>query len=160
MAAKLTDKQREKIEEGGWIYASMVVEVQGNEKEHVKKALETHIDKVRKEPGVEIISSKPSEPTEFKSGFYSASADLSVLVKDFNIMTRVALLYSPSSIEIFAPKEVKVPIGDAQNILNDISNIVTTLAHTVFVQEGQLRKYRPSEAKNPQNTEKSEKPAQ
>ncbi len=155
MAPKLTDKQREKVEEGGWIHASMVVEVQGNEKEHVKKSLENHIDKIRKEPGVEIVSSNPAEPSEFKQGFYAASAELSILVKDFNVMTRAALLYSPSSIEIFEPKELKIPLGDAQNILNDISNIVTTLAHTVFVQEGQLRKYR-GEPKLPETAKKGE----
>ena len=46
------------------------------------------------------------------------------------------------SVVIFEPKELKIPLGDAQNILVDISNIVTSLAHAVFVQEGQLRKYR------------------
>ena|SRR3989338_4081449 len=151
MAIKLTDKQREKIEEGGWVRGEMVIQVQGNDPVHVKKGLNEHIDKIRKEEGLELFGIEAHDTKEFKQGIYACDADIGFLAKDFNVLTRLALLYSPSSIEIFEPKELKIPLGDAQNILVDISNIVTSLAHAVFVQEGQLRKYR---SENPQDIKK------
>ena len=151
MAIKLTNKQREKIDEGGWIHGAMVIEVQGNDADHVKQGLGDHIAKVKREEGIELFDIQAHEPKEFKKGIYACSGDINFLAKDFNVLTRLALLYSPSSIEIFEPKELKIPLGDAQNILVDISNIVTSLAHAVFVQEGQLRKYR---SENPQDNPK------
>ena len=143
--AKLTDKQREKIEDGKWIHASMVVEVQGNDKEHVKGALNKHIEKIKKERDAEVYDVSISEPADIGTNLYSLFADIKFIAKDFNALVHLALLYSPSSVEVFEPKQIAFPIGDAQNILTDISNIVTSLAHTIFIQEGQLMKYRAAE---------------
>lgn len=141
----LTSAQREKIEEGGWVHASMVVEVQGNDKDHIKGALERHIEKIKKEAGVDIYGVIFSDPTMFRENLFACNAELKFIAKDYSILAHLALLYSPSSIEIYEPKQINLPLGDAQNILVDISNIVTSLAHTIFIQEGQLRKYKAAE---------------
>ncbi len=145
--AQLTEKQYSKIEEGKWIHATITIEVQGNDKKYVKKALEDLVGKLKKERGVEIVEEKYSEISEIRDNFYSYSVDLDFLAHDFGIMTRIALLYSPSYVEIFEPKkEVKIPIGEAQNLLVDIAHIVTSLSHAVFIQRGKLKQLEQKEA--------------
>ncbi len=138
----LTNSQREKLDEANWIHASTIVEVQGNDKDYIKKALDAHIDKIKKERGIEVYDAILSEPRELHEKLYSTNAELKFIAKDFNVLVRMATMYSPSALEIYSPKKITLPIGDAQNILADISNIVTSLAHTIFIQEGQLRKLR------------------
>lgn len=138
--AELTENQREKVEEAGWIHASIIIEVQGNDKEHIKNALENLVGRLSSEKGIEICSTKYSEIVELQPSLYSYNADVEFIARDFGRLIHVALLYSPSAVEIFAPKEMKVPIGEAQNIMVDISNIVTSLAQAVFIQQGQLQK--------------------
>ncbi len=142
----LTDNQREKLELGKWINAYFLIEVQGNDKEHVKKALEELMNKFKKEAGVDSYEEKYSEIRELKDKHYAYHIETKFLAKDFNVLVHLALLYSPSVVEIYAPEKIILPIGDAQNILIDIANIVTSLAHALFIQTGKLRKYEPEEA--------------
>ncbi len=136
----LTEKQREKIEKGNWINTSIIVEVQGNDKDYVRESLEGLVSRLKKEKGVEVYETKYDEIREFKEKLFALNVEIKLLAKDFGVLIRISLLYSPSVIEIYAPKEIKIPIGEAQNIMADISNIVTKLAHAIFIQEGKLKK--------------------
>jgi len=140
---KPTPKQIEKIKEGGWINAYFLIEVQGNDKEHIKKALEEMIGKLKMEQGIEIYSEKYDEIRELREKLYAYNVELKFIAKDFGRLTHAALLYSPSVVEIYEPKEIKIPVGEAQNMLVDVANIITSLAHTIFIQSGKLRKYEP-----------------
>jgi len=142
----LTEKQREKIEDAGWIHASSIIEVQGNDEKHIKEALEKLVGRLKDEKKIEVVEANYTDIEKLENGIMAYSVELVYLVKDFGEMTKVALLYSPAFIEIHAPKEIKVPIGDAQNILADISNTVTSLAQAVFVQGSKLRHYEAKEA--------------
>ena len=144
----LTDKQREMIEDGGWLHSSLIIEIQGNDKEHVKASLDRLVEKLKSEKGIDVYTTDFDEIQELKEKWYSLHVELKLLAKDFGRLTHVALTYSPSAIEILAPeKELKIPIGDAQNTLIDIANVVTSLAHAVFVQGGQLRKIQQEQGK-------------
>ena len=147
MTTTLTDKQREKIEAGGWFHASIMIEVQGNDKAHIKDALETMVDRLKKEPGLQVVESNFSDIKEFDKTMFSYSVELSFIAHDYGVMIRVALLYSPSYVEIHEPKEIKIPVGEAQNILVDIANVVTSLSHAVFIQHGQLKQLGEKKAK-------------
>ncbi len=143
----LTDKHREKLEVGNWINAYFLIEVQGNDKEHVKKSLEDLVGRLKQEKGVDIHEEKYDEMRELDKNLYSYNVELKFLAKDFSVLTHLALLYSPSSVEIYDPSKITIPVGDAQNMLIDISNVVTSLAHAMFIQSGKLRKYEQQEAK-------------
>lgn len=139
MEKNLSPEQREKVEAHGWIHSSIIIEVQGNEKTHVKTSLENLVAKLEKEKGIDICSKSYEEARELGKGIYSCSVEIVLITRDFGRLIHVALLYSPSSLEIYTPKEIKFHIGEAQNALIDISNIVTTLAQTVFIQDGRIR---------------------
>ncbi|HIJ98409.1 TPA: hypothetical protein H1005_00505 [archaeon] len=142
---KLTDKQLEKIRVGNWVHTSFLIEVQGNDKEHIKKALADMIVRLKQENGTEVYEEKYSELAELKEKIYSYNVDVKFLAKDFNVLTHLALLYSPTSVEIYEPKKITINVGDAQNILVDIAGVVTSLAHALFIQSGKLRKYEQKE---------------
>src|SRR3989344_340048 len=122
---KLTDKQLEKVKIANWINASFIIEVQGNDKEHVKKALGEMVSRLKQERGCELYEENYPEITELKDKLFSYHVELKFLAKDFNVLIHLALLYSPSAVEIYEPQKIAIPIGDAQNILMDVANVVT-----------------------------------
>lgn len=137
----MDDKIRELIEDAGWINLSMIIEVQGNDKGHVKKSLENMAEKIKQEKNVKVYAVDFDEIDEMKENWYSLNMELKLAARDFGRLTTLALLYSPSAVEILEPKDnIKIPIGEAQNILVDISNVVTSLAQAVFIQQGRLKK--------------------
>ncbi|MFH1424600.1 MAG: hypothetical protein ABIG20_02845 [archaeon] len=132
----LTEKQRNLIDDAGWINSVIIIEVQGNDKDYVKEALETLVNRMAREKGIEIYETNYDPPQEFKEKWFSINTEVKFLAKDFGLLTRVALLYSPTSFEILDPqKDLKVPIGELQNSLVDISHLVSSLAHAVFVHQ-------------------------
>lgn len=135
----LTDKHREKIEEGGWMHASIMIEVQSNDKEYATESLEKMIERMKKEKGLQIVDKEYSDIEEVEDDRYGQSIEVEFIGHDYGILTRVALLYSPSYFEIHEPEEITIEVGEAQNILIDIAQIVTSLSHTVFVQRGKLK---------------------
>ncbi len=145
--AELTDKQREKIEDGGWMHATIAIEVQGNDKDYAKDALEKMIERMEKESGVQIVDKEFSDFEKTEKDLFSYSCEIEFIAHDFGKLTRIALLYSPSYYEIHKPKKVTIEIGEAQNMLADISHIVTSLSHAVFVQRGKLRQLGAEEPK-------------
>jgi len=99
------------------------------------------VERLSKEQGIKIYEANYADLEKLKENWFSLHVDVKFVAKDFNKLVHVALLYSPSAAEILAPsKEIKLPIGDAQNLMIDIANVVTRLAHTVFAQQGMLQK--------------------
>ncbi|HIJ99454.1 TPA: hypothetical protein H1011_01360 [archaeon] len=138
---KLTMKHRELIEDAGWFNAGIIIEVQGNNKEHVSSTLEALVERLGKEEDVKIYSTDYDEMQEFKDGFFSLMVDTRFITKDFGRLVHIALLYSPSVFEIYSDKkDVGIAIGDAQNILVDVSNLVNRLAHQVFILKGHINR--------------------
>lgn len=134
-------KANELAEEDGWINTGIIIEVQGNDEEHTRKSLEDMVERLSKEKGVKIYEADYSDINPLKEDWFSLHVDLKFVAKDFNRLVHVALLYSPSAAEILEPsKEIKLQVGDAQNLMIDIANVVTRLAHTVFAQQGMINK--------------------
>lgn len=143
----MDEKIRELIEDSGWINMSMIIEVQGNDPGHVKDALEKMAEKIKNEKNIKVYATDFDETKEVKEKWYSLNLEIKLAARDFSHLTNLALLYSPSVVEILEPKDsIKIPIGEAQNILVDISNVVTALAQAVFIQEGRLKKMQKPES--------------
>jgi hypothetical protein len=143
----MDEKIRELIEDAGWINMSMIIEVQGNDQGHVKESLEKMAEKIKNEKNIEVYATDFDETKEIKENWYSLNLEIKLIARDFGRLTNIALLYSPSVVEILEPKDnIKIPIGEAQNILVDISNVVTALAQAVFIQEGRLKKMQKPES--------------
>jgi len=138
MTSKLGDKERELIEDAGWLNAALVIEVQGNDKDLVKTALTQNVERIKKEKDTHLYDSQISKIEELKENWFSAHVEIFLLTKDFGTLTRLSLFYAPSVVEILDPDKIELDIGDAQNLLVDISGIVTRLTHTIYEQKGAL----------------------
>ena len=136
---KLNDKHREKIEDGGWAHATIAIEVQGNDEEYAKEALNKMIERMVQEKGIQIVDKEFSDIEKGENDLFSYSCEIEFIARDFGKLTRVALMYSPSFFEIHTPKKLSIEVGEAQNLLADISHVVTSLSHAVFIQRGKLK---------------------
>lgn len=122
----------EKIE-NGWIHYNMVMEVQGNDKKHVQGALKGLTDKLAKETGTILLKQKLEKPEELRKGWFSVFADLELLSKGYDNLSKVCIQYSPSSLEILAPAQITIKATDLQSSMLDIAGMITTLVHAAYL---------------------------
>ena len=127
---------RELIEDDGWINTSFTIQVQGNDSEYVKLALDKMFSNLEQEQGIKVYEKLPEAPVELKEKWYSVYGEIKFVAKDFGRLVHTAALYSPSSVEIHDLKKVEIPLGEAQNTLTDLAALVTQMAHTIYYQRG------------------------
>ncbi|MDP6585626.1 MAG: hypothetical protein QF535_13300, partial [Anaerolineales bacterium] len=131
---------KELIEDGKWINAEIIIEVQGNDKTHMKDALDKLVERLKKEEKIKVYETTFSDPETLESGLFSQHIDVKLVARDFGKMVYIALMYSPSNFEILSPKNITLPSGEAENILADVSSIVVSLAHSVFAKQGEINR--------------------
>jgi|TARA_Y100000310_G_scaffold321687_1_gene379666 hypothetical protein len=136
----MDDKIKELIEDGKWINAEIIIEVQGNDKTHMKDALDKLVERLKKEEKIKVYETTFSDPETLESGLFSQHIDVKLVARDFGKMVYIALMYSPSNFEILSPKNITLPSGEAENILADVSSIVVSLAHSVFAKQGEINR--------------------
>jgi hypothetical protein len=136
----MDDKIRTLIDEGKWINAEIIIEVQGNDEKHMKEALDALLERLEKEEKVKVYGKEYSKTDKLDTGLLSQHVDIKLVARDFGKMVYVALMYSPSNVEVFSPKNITVDSGEAQNILADISSVVVSLAHSVFAKQGEINR--------------------
>lgn len=122
----------EKVETG-WIHYKMILEVQGNDKDHVKQALKTLADRLGKEKGTITLKKKLEKPEELKEGWFSIFADLELLSKGYENLSKVCVQFSPSSLEILAPAEITMKANELQTAMLDLAGMIATLVHAAYM---------------------------
>jgi len=146
----MDDKIQELIDDG-WINAEVIIEVQGNDTPHMKDALEKLMERLEKEEKIELYEKNYSEPEKLDSGLFASHVEAKIVARDFGRMVYVALMYSPSSVEVLSSKNISFSSGEAQNILADVSSVVVSLAHSVFAKQGEVNRLKgtaPSQKKS------------
>jgi hypothetical protein len=127
---RLADKR---IREG-WIKSTMIIEVLAINREAAESALSKHVDKMEQEEGAIIIERRFHETREVEKPApriekaYSRIVDVDVLSRNFDTLVRLVVSYAPSSIEILKPERLSMDMGEAQGILNSISEIIHKFA--------------------------------
>ncbi|MBI5803843.1 hypothetical protein HY450_01220 [Candidatus Pacearchaeota archaeon] len=109
------------------IAATLVLEILGRPKEHVKKALEELVDKLGAERGVKLISKKIHEPipVEKSKDLFTTFSELEVEFASIENYLGVLFAYMPSNIDIVSPPSFA--ISNVQ--LNDIGNKLIQRLH-------------------------------
>ncbi len=130
---KTEEKVQKKLREG-WIKASMIIEALGVTKDAVKSALEMHIRKLKDEKKTVVCSTKFHGTREVEKPFpnvpkaYSMIVDIEIVSETYDQLVYIAMNYGPTSIEILEPEKIKMDMGEAQGILNSISDLVHRFA--------------------------------
>ena len=77
-----------------------------------------------------------------QTGFplFKSSRIRQILAKGFDGLSKIATQYSPSSLEIIAPKEVKLKSNQLQQGLLDIAALITTFTHAAYIARQELKK--------------------
>jgi hypothetical protein len=135
----------EKIKDG-WLRAWMMFEVMAVNEKTTKESLEKLIDRLDKDIRVKMCKKefgemkKVEKPLpEIESG-YSLTCEVEIISKKFDNLVQIVTEYGPSAIELLEPLKFSIDAGEAQTILNSISQIIHSFAAAgiggiVFMQE-------------------------
>ena len=130
---ELEEKAKKKIKEG-WIRCSMFIDALALNETDAKEVLEEHLDKMKKEDKTLIYGArfkpvaKMENPLEGLKEAYSCVVQVWLVVKDLDKLVTLAMNYGPTNIEIYEPKDLAVPSGEAQIIVNSVADIVHSFA--------------------------------
>lgn len=106
------------------IKAFVIFEMLGRPAEHLKKTLTEFIEKLGKEPGIQIKDKKINEPKkipEAKQEIYTTFAETEMELKDLPTLFNLIFSYMPSNIEIIEPEELKIKNFDLNVLINELA---------------------------------------
>jgi hypothetical protein len=124
-----SEKAEKKVKEG-WIKSWMMIEALAVSEDAVKSALEQHVKKMAMEKNVLVSKrdfkkiEKVEKPFPNIEEAYSGVVELEVLAQDYDKLVTIVLNYAPSAIEILEPKKISMDAGEAQGILNSLSDLI------------------------------------
>lgn len=131
---KKTEELVKKRVKEGWIKSSMMVEVLAGTEEAAKSALKKHIESLEKEK-IAIVCSKDFKdvtetvhPYDRSKKAYSDVVEVELLTPKFESLLIIVMNYGPSSVEILEPDKIELKVGEAQGILNSVSEMLHTFA--------------------------------
>lgn len=133
MAKDVMETVKKKLKDG-WIKAWMAVEVLALTEEAAESSLKKHIDILEKEDSCIIykkdFSKTDKVPNPFKDPKYAYSkvVEVEFVAKRFENLVWIVLNYAPSSIEILEPKNIRLELGEAQGVLNSLSELIHNFA--------------------------------
>ncbi|MCK5449695.1 hypothetical protein KAI32_02420 [Candidatus Pacearchaeota archaeon] len=110
----------------------MIVEMAGRPAEHVKDSLTKHIEVLNEVKDIEVHSIKISEPREIENSsgaegtisegvMFTCFAEADFETENFARMSETMFDFMPSSVEVIEPSKVTLDMGEATNLLNNIS---------------------------------------
>lgn len=112
---KLTDKERVGK---GQVLARIIIEVLGAPKDYVEEAIQLVVDKVHELEDAEVVSESTFEAEE-KGKLFSTFSEMEIWFKDLDALTRFLFDFTPSSVEIMQPVELKLKSNFVSGFMND-----------------------------------------
>jgi hypothetical protein len=103
----------------GYLKVDTVLEIAGSPKEHVEETFRLVLKKLKEEKNIDVLNGKVHEPKP-QGAFFSAFAELTLLIKDFPALVSMSFDYTPSSIEIIEPEELKLSPTGVSDLFNDV----------------------------------------
>ena len=118
----------------GRIKALMLIEVLAVNEDAAKSSLKDLVDRLGGEKGVEVTKTdfkeiqKVENPMPNIKEAFSQVVEIELVAKTYETLVDIVINYGPSSIEILEPSSLKIGVGEAQAILNEISDIIHRFA--------------------------------
>ncbi len=123
---------QKRLKEGA-ILSRLFIEIQGNDAEAAKKALErTVCNSLASEQSVSLLNVRLYDilPDKEKKTF-SGVVEIKALFRDFRWFVSVVMRYGPSAIEIIEPEEYKLNLDEMQSIIADVSEFSQTFSSQI-----------------------------
>lgn len=130
MVEELEEGEIEDFLSKGWIKAWCAVEVMAVSKRLVEESLKKHIGKLKKEEGIKVYGEnydsieEVEEPPKNVDQAYSQVVELEFMASSLSSLVNLMFLYGPSAVEILEPEEIKLKMGEAQDMLNTIAGVM------------------------------------
>lgn len=132
---KAREKAGKKVKEG-WIRAWMMIECMAITPKAAKSALETHVRKMGNEDRIIIYKKDFKKMSKVKKPFpnrdiekaYSYVVEIEMVSETFEKLVYLVMNYAPSALEILEPENLRIDAGEAQGILNSLSDMVHRFA--------------------------------
>jgi hypothetical protein len=130
----ITAEEANKRVADGWIDTWVIFEAIAITETASKEALESLVDKLDKDGRVKVYkksfgeNKKIDNPIQGVDVGYSLTCEVNVVSKTLDNLANVVIEYGPSAVEILKPEKINLSCGEAQNILNSISNMMHRLA--------------------------------
>ncbi len=124
---------RQKLADG-WLKAWVMVESLATKEDVSRQSLVELAKLIEKEQEIGIVkkelkeSHKVENPLPNVAEAYSTVLELEVMAKNYGSLARFVINYGPSALEILEPKKIAIELGEAQNVLNEIANLVHRFA--------------------------------
>ena len=123
----------EKVREG-WIRSWLMFEVLAVNEETTRKSLESLINRLDKDNRIKLYKKtlgeikKVEKPIPNIEVGYSLTCETEIISKKFDNLVQIVITYGPSAIEILEPSKLYIDGGEAQKILNTISEMLHEFA--------------------------------
>lgn len=130
----LTQEEVSEKLEKGWIKAWSMFELLATKEETTKETLNVLLDKLEKDPRAGLYKKDLSEMKKVEKPMkdidvgFSVTAEVEFITRNFDHLVQIVMEYGPSAIEIYEPKNINMPCGEAQSILNSISQMMHQFA--------------------------------
>ena len=123
----------EKVKEG-WLRSWMMFEVLAVNEETTKDSLEKLMKKLEEDNKIAMYKKEFGELAKIEKPMkdidvgYSLTCEVELISKKLDNLVQIVMQYGPSATEILEPKEFALDAGEAQGILNSISQIMHQFA--------------------------------
>ena len=130
------DLDVEQILSEGGVLSKFFIEVQGNEKETAKKALDITIyDNLLKEPSCNILEVKMFDLEKYegkKKDYFSGVAEIRLVADDFPSFVNIVMRYGPTAIEIITPEEVHLDYEQMHTLVSNVSAMAQVYSNKIL----------------------------
>lgn len=113
---------QEKLDRG-YMNCMVIINIVGTPQKHVEDTLGVVIKRLKEEKDIDVIEETVHPATE-SDNFFSAFAEVNLLLKDFAALNKVCFIYLPSSIEFIKPENFRLPSREMGNFVNDLLSMM------------------------------------
>jgi len=121
------------IREGG-LHARLYLEVQGNDKEASKKALESVVfERMIKEKDASLLHAKMFDIIKDEdSEVFSGVVEVELVSRDFRGFLNIIMRYGPTAIEIIEPDKVTIETDEMHSLIADVSEMTQVYSNQIM----------------------------
>ncbi len=101
------------------IISRITVEVLGSPKDHIEKAMQLVIKKIKEEPNLKVLKVEAFECKQMDNKLWNTFADIEFETKELKKVLEVCYDYMPSTIEILEPAGLEMDTNDIADVFND-----------------------------------------
>lgn len=125
---KKASKRHEKAEklEEGKILCRVIIEMLGKPKEYIIDTLQAYVDKIKKNPDIQVIKEDFSKE-EKQDELFSVFVEIEAWFKKPATIIDFCFDYMPSSIEIIEPEKLTYTSNQMSNLFNDLQAKLHTI---------------------------------